>query len=1209
MAPPTFTRGQWSRWASGTAGAKLSYRSALWVSTGAANDKDVQGNAIAVGSNFGDHIGGSGGTATSAFQIFGSGGAWNTTAETFVKCLAGGHGGWSEFEVNHAVWSAGAWNPTGRPQDPYTRLVGKQGVNYATGQYYAPGHTDSPEMFLDPNHFYDNMAKVDTVLGFRGFPNALHTADSMVWMPTVGRFFKWGGYASHWGGNHGGFIPFELDPTTTPWQWESLWSEVGFSFETNATAACWKSGQSWVIFYNGRFLWRYNPIAARGARIAQLHDTGVGASGSNYCHMFDDPTRNRAIILGTAEQHYYDFSSNPNAPTKIPITFTGDAISISPTPGGDYDPIADRYVIWSGGKTVYIVNPNTWAVTAVTPGVGVGIDPGTQVIGTGVNGGYGHRFKYVASADVFATINDPDEQGFAVFAPVRVIPTIAFTDIVAGQRTGNGDTSKGQTANQDGAIVTLFGTNFGSTTDTVAVTIGGAGALIYDRGAAAPPRCPANLSNSYQNLQLIVAQVNHSAAVGLGTITVTVNGVASNAMPFEVVSTGTIRYAGPGGGGAGTYASPYSTLATGVAALTPGDILYVRDGLNTPGGVSIPSASVGATKPLAIVAYPSAACTVGSSTHEGFAKTVSGSGGFMVYSKFYVFATDAAHGSGSGEVTLLSNSRMIGCNVQAPLGQNSQGAIGISGNNVEFSGNEVTNAGDPVNFDNLWHPVYVYGTRNVTSGSEVVETTRRLHYNYIHDNPGARGLNIYNGVAGSNPITGHSVQFNAIVAQVMDGILLGRGVVGINTIANNVLVNCGQRSSDTLDAGCGITLQTSDPISYAGPTTPATVVHIYGNTLLNSGAAGMAVSGAFRMVSDPPYTPDVHNNLIYQANGLPYFSPQLPATRTPTGIPAQWSNNLWFGAGAAPSGDTNAVNANPLLASATSPFNLRLLTGSPAIGTGTPTTGTDLDGTLRPAGAADIGAYQFGTTTIVQPPTIVSLQPASCAPGAATFTLTVFASAGAPFLTGAAVRWDGIARTTTFVTAQQITTTILAADVLVAGQHAVTVTNPGSAPSNALTFNVTLGQAAISLAFNGMVRDRVGQGTTALAADGAFDGVFTVTLNATGGRTITAMRLDSDAPGTWNTDGGPFFVLGVADSFDLPLRNDAVTMAVNFVVADGGTFVLFAADLGDAEFLIGRTLTARATFSDGSFALGSLIIQAPTTTTTVLRRLALAGGF
>ena len=100
---------------------------------------------------------------------------------------------------------------------------------------------------------------------------------------------------------------------------------------------------------------------------------------------------------------------------------------------------------------------------------------------------------------------------------------------------------------------------------------------------------------------------------------------------------------------------------------------------------------------------------------------------------------------------------------------------------------------------------------------------------------------------------------------------------------------------------------------------------------------------------------------------------------------------------------------------------------------------------------------------------------------------------------------------------------------------------------------------------------------------------------ASGGRTVTALRLDSNwatAPGVWRTSspGTGNWVLGAAATLDGAVLNVPGSMAVNFPVADGGSFVLFAADYQGSEFLPGRTLTLTVTFSDGSSATAAVIL-------------------
>ena len=142
------------------------------------------------------------------------------------------------------------------------------------------------------------------------------------------------------------------------------------------------------------------------------------------------------------------------------------------------------------------------------------------------------------------------------------------------------------------------------------------------------------------------------------------------------------------------------------------------------------------------------------------------------------------------------------------------------------------------------------------------------------------------------------------------------------------------------------------------------------------------------------------------------------------------------------------------------------------------------------------------------------------------------------------------------------------------------------------TASTTIGTSTgLSISYKGKLRDRVGAGDTARTPDGAFDGVLTATLRAPGGRTITSLSLTSSGGGQWDTTSGTgAWLVGAATSLDGALLNNSTTMAVNFAVADGGTFYLFAGDWLSAQFLSGRTLTLSARFSDGSTLTGSAVV-------------------
>lgn len=72
-------------------------------------------------------------------------------------------------------------------------------------------------------------------------------------------------------------------------------------------------------------------------------------------------------------------------------------------------------------------------------------------------------------------------------------------------------------------------------------------------------------------------------------------------------------------------------------------------------------------------------------------------------------------------------------------------------------------------------------------------------------------------------------------------------------------------------------------------------------------------------------------------------------------------------------------------------------------------------------------------------PSVTSLAPSSATAAAAEFTLTLN---GTNFISTSQVQWNGSNRTTTFVSATQLTASITAPDIAVAGSASVTVVNP-----------------------------------------------------------------------------------------------------------------------------------------------------------------------
>src|SRR5439155_1083494 len=243
------------------------------------------------------------------------------------------------------------------------------------------------------------------------------------------------------------------------------------------------------------------------------------------------------------------------------------------------------------------------------------------------------------------------------------------------------------------------------------------------------------------------------------------------------------------------------------------------------------------------------------------------------------------------------------------------------------------------------------------------------------------------------------------------------------------------------------------------------------------------------------------------------------------------------------------------------------------------------------------GSGVFKSRTVfpltVGAPSVSSLSPSSAIAGGAGFNLAVN---GAGFVDGFVIRVDGLDRTTTFVDATQLSTTISAAEIAAAGSFAVTVfdPDPSGGESNSLTFTInnpvpttstlsptsaTVGGAAFALTINGsnfvsgaMVHfgnnDHAGavngggtQVTAAIAASEILTiGTIAVTVTnpGPGGGTSTPARtftVNNPLPTTSNlspnseTAGGPAFTLTITGS------NFVIGTTVNF----GGT--IHAADV------------------------------------------------
>jgi hypothetical protein len=130
--------------------------------------------------------------------------------------------------------------------------------------------------------------------------------------------------------------------------------------------------------------------------------------------------------------------------------------------------------------------------------------------------------------------------------------------------------------------------------------------------------------------------------------------------------------------------------------------------------------------------------------------------------------------------------------------------------------------------------------------------------------------------------------------------------------------------------------------------------------------------------------------------------------------------------------------------------------------TGAAATGTRDVTITNPDGQSMTGSNILTVNGSSNPPAITTIVPNSVQAAGSGFSLTVN---GSNFTGTSQVRWNGAARSTTFVNAGQLTASILASDIAFVGTATVTVTD-SSGTSNGVTFTIN----PIELAPNGVTR-------------------------------------------------------------------------------------------------------------------------------------------
>ncbi|MEW6338199.1 MAG: choice-of-anchor Q domain-containing protein [Acidobacteriota bacterium] len=556
-------------------------------------------------------------------------------------------------------------------------------------------------------------------------------------------------------------------------------------------------------------------------------------------------------------------------------------------------------------------------------------------------------------------------------------PVLFFSDLESGPGTGG---EGGQ-----GVFVTVWGRNFGAARGSSTVTVGAGTAAAYPVWSDTR----------------VTFQLGPAASAG-GIVLATAAG-SSNALPFEV-RPGSIHFVATSGDDAndGSRARPWATVVRAKEAMTAGDVTYLMDGVNVTAeenaGAAVTIERGGEPgRPLALVAYPGARATLGSTALEYGVRVLGDDVGDWVLAGLVLRGRiEAAEVGGFGSARW----RVVGNDISCPVGDGQTGCFTAAlASHVVFLGNEVHDVGT----QSAEQPSKQYHAVYFTTDTNHVE----VGWNHIHDNRTCRAVQFHSSPlcipdCGPTDTTGFnqydlSVHDNLIHGDVCDGIVFATVDPSKGRVRayNNVIYDVG-RGPAPPDGDANYTC-----VYVSGGTNTGSdgsgVVELFNNTLVDCGARALlpGAIGDEGMIGRAPYSPGLVvrlvDNVVVARSGESYISPSSDTSLI------QGSNNLWFGAGAPPAFLAVNVGADPQFANLAG-FDFHLDASSPAVDAGIETAAVrDLDGVPRPQGAAyDLGAYEWRSAAACTAPAI-SAQPQSATiyPGQSA-TLSVTATGSTP---------------------------------------------------------------------------------------------------------------------------------------------------------------------------------------------------------------------
>ncbi len=234
-----------------------------------------------------------------------------------------------------------------------------------------------------------------------GRPSSRHTYDNLVYAPNVDLFLSMVsavtfGPSGVYGDNVDAF-----DSNTKTWDTSRTsapnpgagGSISGIAAYDPVTGTIWRHG----TFNSSARLQQYDPV----------NDTWKNYS-SFYLRYYTtaaiDPYNHIMVAVGGGKKLVWDLNNPDNAPF-IPATTGDTSLETAQAPGFEYDPVLKKFVGWSGGSDIFILDPETWVWTRLS------LTGGATPTAANSRGTYG-RFRYVPSKNIYVVVNKANENVF-----------------------------------------------------------------------------------------------------------------------------------------------------------------------------------------------------------------------------------------------------------------------------------------------------------------------------------------------------------------------------------------------------------------------------------------------------------------------------------------------------------------------------------------------------------------------------------------------------------------------------------------------------------------------------------------------------------------------------------------------------------------------------------------------------------------------------